>query len=131
MQKEGGMKTNEGKSIRGWVVALFLTIHSILIHVEAWGADWMHYGGNISFVAYYDATKITEVSKGTFSVWEKWVYSPEGVKNAVRKLGPKYSELDHIIVLSEINCAQRKYRHIQATDYAKDGTVISDVPFVL
>ena len=114
------------KSVTIIAVAVFF----FLFCKQGSGADWKRYANNIFLVAYYDATTITEVSRGSFRVWEKWSHTAEGKKDAAKKLGPKYLELDHMIVLSEINCAERKYRIIQGTDYTNDGTVIHTGPNV-
>jgi predicted DNA binding protein len=75
---------------------------------------------------YYDATRVTQVSEGVLKFWGKAIPSPEAVKKFV-KIDPKFTELDHIISLIEMNCTERKRRSLWIIFYDKNGVVIENV----
>ena len=121
------MKMIGWKSRHGWVVVPFFIIFLGLTHVEAWGEDWKFCTqSKDGTMYYYDATRVTQASEGVLRFWGKAIPSPEAVKKFV-KIDPKFTELDHIISLIEMNCTERKRRSLWIIFYDKNGVAIETV----
>jgi len=92
--------------------------------VEGWGADWRLYFSGDYGDHYYDTESITHPSKNILRVWEKWVFTEQGVIQMVTEVGEKYKTLSFQIVLSEVDCAEKKFRGLSINSYSKDGGVL-------
>jgi hypothetical protein len=57
-------------------------------------------------------------------VWERLNLTERGVIDCVGKLGKKYENVSHLIILWEINCAEKKSRSLSETSYDNKGKVI-------
>jgi len=97
-------------------------------YVEVWGADWkflrMNKGGDH---CYYDTESITRPSKNIVRGSVKIVYSQKNVNREVEKLGPSYKDLSHIIILLEMNCAEKKAAFLETTTYSKNEKIIQSI----
>jgi len=121
------MKKIGWKSRHGWIVILFSITFFGLTHVEAWGEDWKFCTKNKDgTMYYYDTRRVTHVSKGVLKFLGKAIPSLEAVKKFV-KIDPKFTELDHVISLIEMNCAERKRRALWIIFYDKNGAAIENV----
>jgi hypothetical protein len=104
---------------------VILIIGLIIVSVgEAYGMDWKFYWFDENFLAYYDAQSITRPSKNIVRMWVKLNYNEKGVMDVVGKLGKKYENFSHVIVLYEINCIEKMIRAKESIDYDNKGRVI-------
>jgi len=93
-------------------------------YAEVWGADWKLYNSNDKFLSYYDAQSITRPSENIARVWVRRDYTEKGVSDWVENVGKKYENLNHAIILREINCAEKKSHRLSSTMYDDKGGVI-------
>jgi Surface-adhesin protein E len=91
---------------------------------EAWGADWMFYGGTDQYSCFYDRGSIGHPSENIVEVLEKQNYTRKGVNFMVGELGKKYEHLSHSITVWQINCADKKFRFLSLIHYSKEGKAI-------
>jgi hypothetical protein len=91
---------------------------------EAWGADWMFYGGTDKYSCFYDMKSISHPSENMIEVSEKQNYTSKGVNFMVGELGKKYEPLSHSITVWQINCRNKKFRFLSLEHYSKDGKPI-------
>jgi hypothetical protein len=96
----------------------------ILANAEVWGADWKPYFATELELVFFDASSITHPSENIVRVLVRSDYTEKGVLNWVRDFGKKYENLSHSIILSEINCAEKKLRRLSWADYDHKGSVI-------
>jgi len=111
------------KSILGKLGVILVGL-TIFTYGEVWGADWKPYFVHEHFLAYYDTQSITHPSKNIVKVWTRWDYTEKGVIDNVGELGKRYENLSHCIVLREINCLEKTFRHLSLTYYDNKGGVI-------
>ena len=97
----------------------------ILGHAEVWGEDWKLYSATEMELWFFDTSGITQPSKNIVRVWVKMDLTEKGVLDAVKKLGKKYENLNHSIILWEINCAEKKLRRYLSTNYDHKGSEIN------
>jgi len=97
---------------------------AIFGNAEVWGADWKLYFVHENLLAYYDAQSINHPSKNIIRVWTRWDYKEKGVLGWVGKGGKKYENLSQSIILSEINCIEKKVRDMSVTSYDNRGDII-------
>jgi len=111
------------KSLLGKLGVILVGL-SIFGYGEVWGADWKLYAVHESFEAYYDAQSITRPSKNIVRVQTRSNITDLGVLYLMRERGNAYENLTHFIMLSEINCKEKKVRPLSITYYDKNGGVI-------
>lgn len=97
---------------------------AIFGYAEVWGADWKLYAVHESFLAYYDGQSITRPSKNIVRVQTRSNITDQGVLYLMRERGNAYENLTHFIMLSEINCKEKKVRPLSITYYDNKGGVI-------
>jgi hypothetical protein len=102
---------------------------AIFGYTEVWGEDWKLYSDTEMELWFFDASSITQPSKNIVRVWVKMDLTEKGVLDAVEKLGKKYENLKHSIILWEINCAEKKQRRLSATNYDHKGSEINSISF--
>ncbi len=125
------MKKIGWKSRHGWVVVLFFITFLGVRQGQAWGEDWKFCTeSKDGTMYYYDATRVTHISEGVLKFWGKAIPSPEAAKKFV-KIDPKFTALDHIISLIEMNCTERKRRSLWIIFYDKNGVAIENVDITL
>ncbi len=105
----------------GTAITVLLTILSC---TEGWGADWAIYGHTRHGEFYYDASHLSMASANSFKIWDKVVYTKEGVDLYVETSGVQFKSLSHSVNLKEIDCARKKMRTLQSTHYSEDGSTI-------
>jgi len=121
------MKKIGWKSRHGWVVVLILVTFLALTRGAAWGEDWkFSTQGKDGTIYYYDAARVTHISKGVLKFWGRAVLSSEAVKKFV-KINPKFAGLHHITSLIEMNCTERKRRSLWIIFYDKNGVALENV----
>ena len=98
-------------------------------HIEVWGADWRYYDENNYRVSYYDGESIARTSEGIVRVWEKVVFTEEGVIDAVEQLGEKYKTLSYVTMLNELHCTDGRICLLSSAFYSKDGKVLSSFEY--
>ncbi len=113
------------RSLRSKVGIAFAVLFAILSCTEGWGADWMIYGHTRHGEFYYDVSHLSMASANCFKIWDKVVYTKEGVDLYVETSGVQFKSLAHSVNLKEIDCARKKTRTLQSTHYSKDGSIIS------
>jgi hypothetical protein len=86
--------------------------------------DWKFYNSNEMYLTYYYTQNITHPSKNIVRVWDRWNLMEKGVLNWVVKFGKEYENLSYLIILWEINCAEKKSRSLSETSYDNKGKVI-------
>jgi hypothetical protein len=87
-------------------------------------ADWILFAKTEDANLYYDKDDITRSSSGTANVWGQYVYTEVGVKDRVRRLGPKFETLDHSITLFEIDCVGKLVLSLSTVYFSKDKGVL-------
>lgn len=97
---------------------------AIFGYAETWGADWKLYFIHDLGLFYYDSQGITRLPKSIIRVWVKYNFTEKGIVNCVNRLGKEYENVSHIMHLIEINCLERKSRHLKITYYDNKGGVI-------
>jgi len=100
---------------------------AIFGYAEAWGEDWKLYSATEMELWFFDTSSITQPSKNIVRVCVKMDLTEKGVLDAVEKLGKKYENLKHSIILWEINCADKKQRRLSATNYDYKGSEINSI----
>jgi hypothetical protein len=86
--------------------------------------DWKFYNSNEMYLTYYYTQNITHPSKNIVRVWDRWNLMEKGVLNWVVKFGKEYENLSYLIILWEINCAEKKSRSLSEASYDNKGKVI-------
>ncbi len=104
---------------------VFPILFTILTYSEAWGADWVIYGHTRHGEFYYDASHLSMATANSFKIWDKVVYTKEGVDLYVETSGVQFKSLEHSVNLKEIDCARKKTRTLKSTHYSQDGSIIS------
>ncbi len=102
-----------------------VVLFSILSCTDGWGADWVIYGHTSHGEFYYDASNLTMVSVNSFRIWDKVLYTKEGVDFYVETSGVRFRSLAYSLNLKEIECARKKTRTLKSTHYSEDGSTIS------
>jgi hypothetical protein len=97
---------------------------TVLRNESTKGVDWKYYNSNEMYLTQYYTKNITHPSKNIVRVWERWNLTERGVIDCVGKLGKKYENVSHLIILWEINCAEKKSRSLSETSYDNKGKVI-------
>ena len=59
-------------------------------------------------------------------MWKKVIFSKR-YKQRYIKLNPEYKKADQVIAPLEINCVEKKWRGLEATTYALDGSVMDNI----
>lgn len=99
-----------------------------LSDAEVWGENWKFIHKNrAGDDGYYDADNLTYPSKGIIRVTLKLVYSEKSINREVEKSGASYKDLSHRIILSEMNCIEKKEAFLEVTAYSKNGKAISSI----
>ncbi len=101
------------------LIGLFIFGHS-----EAWGEDWRLYWEDPFANYYYDADGIIRPSKNVVRVWQKIVYTKNGVAELVARLGEKFKTTSFEIDLSEFDCLQGEYKELQRTFFSQKATYL-------
>jgi len=81
---------------------------------------------------FYASEIIASVSKGRVKVWAKYIYTKSEIEGMIESFSsriPKIKELDYELILFEFDCTQKKFRVLEITEYASDGSVIDDNKF--
>jgi hypothetical protein len=119
------------KPRHNWLVFLFVITLLGLTGISAWGEDWKFYAqSKDGTMYYYDVTRVTQVSEEVVKFWGKAIPSPEGLKRFV-EIDPKFTKLDHVISLIEMNCKERRRRPLWVIFYDRNGVAIEDVEITL
>jgi hypothetical protein len=119
------------KSGHNWLFILSVITLLGLTHIKAWGEDWKFYAQSEDGAKYYyDVTRVTQVSEGVLKFWGKAIPSPEGLKRFA-KIDPKFTKLDHVISLIEMNCKERRRRPLWVIFYDQNGGAIEDIEMTL
>jgi hypothetical protein len=113
------------RSIWSKLGTVFAVLFTILSCTDGWGADWMIYGLTRHGEFYYDVSNLTMVSVNSFRIWDKVLYTKDGVDFYVETSGMRFRTLAHSLNLKEIDCARKKTRTLQSTHYSQDGSTIS------
>ncbi len=100
-------------------------LFTIVSCTEGWGADWVIYGHTRHGEFYYDVSHLSMASANSFKIWDKVVYTKEGVDLYVETSGVQFGSLTHSVNLKEIDCARKKIRILQSTHYSQHGRTIS------
>ena len=90
---------------------------------EVWGADWKFLKSDDDCSVYYDAQNITRPYTNIVRVWVRIDWTEKGVLFWA-KFGKINENLSHLINLWEIDCVEKKRRHLSRTDYDNKGGVI-------
>jgi len=98
---------------------------AIFTYAEVWGADWKYFGSAKDGLYFYDPQSITRPSENIVRVWTKTSYNEMGVKEWVKEHGTSLEKLDNLVVLIEINCADKTLRFLQSACYSKNNEVIN------
>lgn len=95
---------------------------SILSYAEAWGEDWRSFGVSGVNVGkwFYDEESLIHSSKNIVrvrtNVWTD-TSSKEGTDRYVEELKKRFKNLNHVMSLMEVNCADKKTRLLEMTGY--------------
>ena len=90
---------------------------------ENLGADWTVNSANENFTYLYDQEKIEEISSGILRIWQKWLPSPKEVEKMVQEDALRYTNWDHSLLLTELDCGKRHQRLLAILEYDKNGNV--------
>lgn len=119
------------KSGHNWLFIFSVITLLGLPHIKAWGEDWKFYAQSEDGTKYYyDVTRVTQVSEEGVKFWGKAIPSPEGLKRFA-KIDPKFTKLDHLISLIEMNCKERRRRPLWVIFYDENGVAIEDIEMTL
>jgi hypothetical protein len=94
-------------------------------YVEVRGADWEKYDESETMAFYYAVESITHPSKDVVRVWEKRVYKVKGITEMVEEFGNKYETLSHMLILSELDCVEKKMKGLSFVNYSTGGKILS------
>jgi hypothetical protein len=113
------------KSLLGRLGVILIGL-AIFGYAEVWGADWKLYNVNDNYKGYYDAQSIPRPSKNIVRVWVKWDVTEKGVLDWGKRKNDrkKYENLNHMKVLYEIDCVEKKSRRLSGTEYDNKGGMI-------
>jgi hypothetical protein len=104
------------------VILIGLTIFG---NAEVWGADYKFFGGSERYKGYYDAQSITRTSQNIVEVWTRWNFTERGITECVKYLGKEYENVSYLLLLEEINCAEKKMRLLSVSYYDNNGVTIT------
>jgi hypothetical protein len=109
------------------IISLFFLVALVLfLNSELQGADWKVYAHTDEGNAYhYDKQSITRTADNHVCVWIKIIFSDEGIREVISKLGEKYNNISDTIFYYKVDCTEKKWKLLSGTDYSKDGKVIS------
>jgi hypothetical protein len=98
---------------------------AVLGYGEVWGADYKFFGGSESYKGYYDVQSITRTSQNIVRVWTRWNFTEKGITECVKYLGKEYENVSYLLLLEEINCAEKKMRLLSVSYYDNNGATIT------
>ena len=87
-------------------------------------ADWFLFAKTEKADLYYDKEDITHSSSGTANVWAKYVYTEAGIRDRVKRFGPKFEKLDHAITLLEFDCVGKLALSLSMVYFSKGKDVL-------
>jgi len=97
---------------------------TVLRNESTKGVDWKYYNSNEMYLTQYYTKKITHPSKNIVRVWERWNLTERGVLNWMMKFGKEYENLSYLIILWEINCADKMIRLLSMSHYSKEEEML-------
>ena len=90
---------------------------------EEGAADWTVNFATENFTYLYDQENIDEVSPGILRIKQKWFPSPKKAEEMVQEDGLRYTNWDHSLLLTELDCGKRQQRLLAILEYDKSGNV--------
>ncbi len=96
-------------------------------YMEAWGADWKKFYESDIGEYFYDAQNIDRPTRDIVMVYEKCVLTQKGVRGWVQRLGNSFNNLSYTISLSELNCADKRWRWLAMNFYSNEGKILKSV----
>jgi len=96
----------------------------ILSHTEARAKDWRLYVKTDSCQCFYDAEDMIRSSQDIVEVWTRSEYTETGVTEMIRRFGKHYTNLNYLLELWDINCAEKKGRLLSIAAHAAEGNIL-------
>jgi len=87
------------------------------------GADWRFNFATENFIYLYDEENIEGVSSGILRIWQKWLPSPKKVEEMVQEDGLRYTNWDHSLLLTELDCGEGQQRLLEILEFDARGNV--------
>ena len=89
--------------------------------------DWVYVLSNEYFAGYYNSSSVKIDNKNyIIKLWVKTVYTTEGEKTIINKIGVNFTDINHSLGLHLLDYKQWNYMIINLTYYAKSGNVLSN-----
>ncbi len=110
-------------SIRAGVILIGFCIFG---YSEVWGEDWKLYWNDPFAAYYYDADKVIRSSQNIVRVWQKIVYTKNGVAELVVRLGATFKATNFEINLSEFDCSEGQYKELQRSFFSQNATSLGE-----
>lgn len=111
------------------LTALLCIMHLLFcIGSFAEGSEWVYYftsPGSGDF--YYDKSSIHYCSGDTLQITEKHILDKIAIQRGEAYLGEQYRNVDHRLILTEVNCNLRSYRTLKHSGYSPDGKMVHDI----
>ena len=91
--------------------------------LEKLGADWTVNFTTENFTYLFDQENMEEVSSGILRIWQKWLPSPKKVEEMVQEDGLRYTNWDHSLLLTELDCGEGQQRLLEILEYDTSGNI--------
>ncbi len=91
--------------------------------LETSGADWAVNSATENFTYLYDQQNIEEVSSGILRIWQEWLPSSKKVEEMVQEDRLRYTNWNHSLLLTELDCGEGQQRLLEILEYDTGGNV--------
>ena len=91
--------------------------------LEKLGADWAVNFVTENFTYLYDQENIEEVSSGILRIWQEWLPSPKKVEEMVQEDRLRYTNWNHSLLLTELDCGEGQQRLLEILEYDTSGNI--------
>jgi hypothetical protein len=107
-------------------ITLLLFTGSFLLTLisVSYSDEWEIYSKGYGGICYYDKENVTHMPNNVVRVWDKQIFSDAGKKEAIKKLGDSFKDLEYSIALLQINCNEKKYNVLSLSFYDSKQNII-------
>jgi hypothetical protein len=110
-----------------WLGIILVVLLPIFTLAEGWGADWKEFYDSDIGKYFYDAENMDRPTGDIVMVYVKSVLTERGIWGWVQRLGNDFNDLSYTINLSELNCADRRWRWLVMDFYSKEDKILKSI----
>ena len=104
-----------------WFCFLFFPL------AQGWGADWKEFYDSDIGKYFYDADNMDRPTGDIVMLYVKSALTEKGIWGWVQRLGNNFNNLSYTVRLSQLNCADRRWRWLAMTFYSNEDTNLKTV----